>query len=255
MIRTTRLASLALLASLFVATPALAQDEGGLPPIASSATSPIAFDRNASGNVLLYRRVSDWEKRQIEKRGGLFVTPGSGESFVSTSRPYVDQLGARHPKDYANLMVLEVDPAAIPELEKIGLRASGPLLEKLYPKMPEMAKERPDAVHFKAELGALNFGLRPGSIATFNKYVKSIQVDKTARLEVPKEAKSIKQGERDKAAEARRARGLNSGVSTGPDADESDLADFRDHVARHSTSRSTRSSITARTCRSATTRS
>jgi hypothetical protein len=224
---------LALLAAALLALPTTvrAQDDGIAKPQKPAKT--VQLDHAPDGNILVYRRVSDWEMRQITKRGALFVTPGSGESFVSTSRAYVDQLGARHPKDYANLMVIEVDPKALPELEKIGLRASGSLLEQLYPNMPEMEGGRPDAVHFKAELGALNLGFRDGSVKVFNQYVRGISVDKTARLEVPKNAGSIKQGQRDKAAKERAKRGLHSGVSTGPEADESDIARFTDHVENH----------------------
>lgn len=224
------IALLVLAAAVVPARPALAQDED---PVPASSKPGIAFDRSPSGNILVYRRVSDWEMRQIKKRGGLFVTPGSGESFVSTSRAYVDQLGARHPKDYANLMVIEVDPAALPELEKIGLKASGPVTDQLYPKMPKMEAGRPDAVHFKGELGALNLGFREGSIPVFNRFVKKIAVDEDARLTVPRNAGSIKQGERDRRAALRAARGLNSQIATGPDATEADVANFAEHVARH----------------------
>jgi hypothetical protein len=219
---------------------ARAQDDGGSGSAPEVAVAPIpgapsglALDRAPNGDILVYRRVSDWERRQIKKRGGLFVTPGSGESFVSTSRAYVDQLGDRHPKDYANLMVIELDPTALAEFEKIGLRGSGVLPKQLYPKMPTMEKDRPDAIHFKAELGALNLGLRDGSVAVFNKHVTTIRVDETARLAVPKDAGSIKQAERDKRAEERAKRGLNSRLTTGPDASDADVARFTDHVEDH----------------------
>lgn len=183
---------------LIAARPALAQPrDEGLPLPVKTETKPgegtIAPRRTAEGTLVFYRRVSSWEMRKIQAKGGLFVTPGSGESFVSSSREYVDQLGARHPKDYENLMVIEVSAEAMKELEKIGLRASGPLLEKLYPNMKVMEKDRPDAVHFKAELGALNLGLRTASIEVFNKYVKSIKVQADAKLTIPPGERSIKE--------------------------------------------------------------
>jgi hypothetical protein len=163
--------------------------------LAVFATLALAGAARAQGDedvTTFYRRVSDWEKRKVLKTGELFVTPGSGETFVSTSREYVDQLGARHPKDYANLLVITVEKATLRALEKLGLRSSGGLLDRMYPDMPIMEKDRPDAVHFKAEKGALNLGLRTGSIENFNEYIKSIKVDETARLTVPKDATSIK---------------------------------------------------------------
>ncbi len=196
MIRKNLLA-LALAAFLLApaATPAWAQDTGLAPPprAPTSTSAKLGPARNAAGNLVFYRRVSNWELKQIKSRNGLFVTPGSGESFVSTSREYVDQLGARHPKDYANLVVIEVSPEAMKELEKIGLRASGPALEEAFPKMKVMEKDRPDAVHFKSELGALNLGFRKESIEVFNKYIKKINVDATAKLAFAADDRTIKE--------------------------------------------------------------
>jgi hypothetical protein len=65
--------------------------------LALLATLALAGSARAQGDedvTTFYRRVSDWEKRKVLKTGELFVTPGSGETFVSTSREYVDQLGA-----------------------------------------------------------------------------------------------------------------------------------------------------------------
>ncbi len=173
---------LAFVATIALASPALAQP--------TPRTEP---ERNANGDYIFYRRVSSWEMRKVLKNNGLFVTPGSGETFVSTSREYVDQLGARHPKDYANLLILEVKAGVMEALEKLGLRAPGSFLAKLYPNMPLMEKDRPDAVHFKAELEVLNLGLRTGSIERFNEFVRTVRVDKTATLTVPRDARSIKE--------------------------------------------------------------
>lgn len=193
---------LAVFTALALATPALAQ------PTPSSEPA-----KNANGDYVFYRRVSRWEMGKVLKNNGLFVTPGSGESFVSTSREYVDQLGARHPKDYAHLLVIEVKAGVMEALEKLGLRAPGSFLEKLYPDMKLMEKNRPDAVHFKAELDVLNLGLRTGSIERFNEYVRTIRVDKTATLAIPTDSKSIKENLR-RGVERGKTPGVTSVLTT-----------------------------------------
>src|SRR4051812_27732393 len=74
--------------------PALAQPDSrdGLPP----PPKPVAKGKDdkpaprleptkdADGNLIFYRRVSSWELKKLLSKGGLFVTPGSGESFIST---------------------------------------------------------------------------------------------------------------------------------------------------------------------------
>lgn len=187
----------AFFAALLLAGPALAQP-----------TPRTAPEETADGTVIFYRRVSAWEKKNVLKKGGLFVTPGSGETFVSTSREYVDQLGARHPKDYAHLLVIECEKGVMAALEALGLRAPGSFMKKLYPDMGEMTKDRPDAVHFKAELDVLNLGLRTGSIDRFNEYVKTIKVDESAKLTVPKDSKSIKENIRERGFQRSRTSGL-----------------------------------------------
>ncbi|MEZ0228791.1 MAG: hypothetical protein ACAI25_09215 [Planctomycetota bacterium] len=190
---------LAVFTAFLLATPALAQPN----PQPAPRSEP---ERNANGDFIFYRRVSNWEMRNVLKKNGLFLTPGSGETFISTSREYVDQLGARHPKDYANLLILEVQVGVMEALEKLGLRSPGNFLAKLYPNMPAMEKDRPDAVHFKAEMEVLNLGLRTGSIDRFNEFLRTIRVDKTATLTVPKDTRSIKE---------RYRRGVERGTTTG----------------------------------------
>lgn len=128
----------------------------------------------ADGNLVVWRRVSAWEAGRIAKLKKLFLPPGTGESFVSTSREYVDQLAERHPKAYERTIRIELAPEAWAALVAIGRRAPDPALKKLFPAMREMSKDQPGAIHFKAELGVVNLGMREGSIETFNGFIRKI---------------------------------------------------------------------------------
>jgi hypothetical protein len=127
-----------------------------------------------NGNLIVWRAVSDAELADIQRTGGLSLKNGVGESFVSSSRDYVQQLAARQPNLYPHLLQIELAPDALSQLEQIGVRAPSSQLAAAYPNMPPVAKGMVDAVHFKAELGTLNLGLRSGSVKTFNGLVKSV---------------------------------------------------------------------------------
>ena len=186
MIQRSLLALTLLLACL--AGPVLADPPGDGLPTPGAVTPKTTPTILPNGNIVVYRRVSAWELWQTSRRGNkLFMTPGTGEKFVSLSREYVDNLGARHPKDYEHLMEIELKPNALEVLSKIGLRAEGPLLAKLFPKMGVMVSGRPSAVHFKSELGVVNIGLREGSLPVFNDLVVEIRTVKEARFKITKE--------------------------------------------------------------------
>ena len=187
MIQRSLLALTLLLACL--AGPVLADPPGDGLPTPGAVTPKTTPTILPNGNIVVYRRVSAWELWQTSRRGNkLFMTPGTGEKFVSLSREYVDNLGARHPKDYEHLMEIELKPNALEVLSKIGLRAEGPLLAKLFPRMGVMSSGKPNAVHFKSELGVLNIGLRDGSLPVFNDLVVEIRTVKEARFKITKEA-------------------------------------------------------------------
>ena len=102
----------------------------------------------------------------MARSGGLSVR---GESFVAQDLDYVQQLAARHPSLYETITRFEMQPGTADALIGAGARGPGRLLEDAgFGGLPWIQKGMTDAVHIKAELGAVTYGLRPGSAGIFN---------------------------------------------------------------------------------------
>lgn len=92
-----------------------------------------------------------------------------GESFVTQDLGYVQQLAARHPDLYETIVRFDMAPGTREALLSAGARSPGRLLEQAgLGHLPLIQKGMPDVVHIKGELGAINYGLRPGSADIFN---------------------------------------------------------------------------------------
>lgn len=96
------------------------------------------------------------------------LTP-RGESFVTQDLGYVQQLAARHPDLYENIVRFDMAPGTRQALIDAGARSPGRLLEEAgLGHLPLIQKGMQNAVHIKGELGAINYGLRSGSAEIFN---------------------------------------------------------------------------------------
>ncbi len=92
-----------------------------------------------------------------------------GESFVTQELRYVQQLAARHPDLYERIVRFEMAPGTRQTLMDAGARSPGRALEEAgLGHLPLIQKGMSNVVHVKGELGAINYGLRSGSVDIFN---------------------------------------------------------------------------------------
>lgn len=125
---------------------------------------------------IFYRGMSNAELKGLESEGRLSVR---GESFVTQSRAYVEQLPARHPELYQNIVGFEMAPGTQEALVAAGARGPGLLLEEAgLGALPWIQRGMIDAVHIKAELGAITYGLRSGSADIFNSRIVSFSSER-----------------------------------------------------------------------------
>jgi hypothetical protein len=118
-----------------------------------------------------YRGMSNAELEGLRQTGALSVR---GESFVTQDISYVQQLAARYPDLYESIVHFQMAPGTREALIGAGARSSGRLLdEQGLGSLPTIAKGMGDAVHIKAELGSITYGLRPGSVHVFNSRILS----------------------------------------------------------------------------------
>lgn len=121
-----------------------------------------------------YRGMSNVELEGLRQTGALSVR---GESFVTQNISYVQQLAARHPDLYESIVHFQMAPGTREALIEAGARSSGRLLEQQgLGSLPMIAKGMGDAVHIKAELGSVTYGLRPGSVHIFNSRIQTFGV-------------------------------------------------------------------------------
>jgi RHS repeat-associated protein len=115
---------------------------------------------------VFYRGMSNAEHDALKAAGGLAPR---GESFVTQRLTYVQQLAARHPELYEKIVQFEMQPGTRDALIAAGARSPGKALEEAgLGRLPLIERGMKDVVHVKGELGAVNYGLRSGSVDIFN---------------------------------------------------------------------------------------
>jgi ElaB/YqjD/DUF883 family membrane-anchored ribosome-binding protein len=138
---------------------------------AESAGARAATEGAEDASETFYRGMSNAEYAGLESSGGLSVR---GESFVTQELGYVQQLAARHPNLYETIVKFEVRSGTRQTLIDAGARSPGRAVDDAgLGHLPLIQKGMKDVVHVKGELGAINFGLRPGSADIFNSRIIS----------------------------------------------------------------------------------
>ncbi len=128
--------------------------------------TPALSSRLGGATETFYRGMSNAELAGLSRTGALSVR---GESFVTQNLPYVEQLAARHPNLYQTIVRFEMQPGTQQALVSAGARSPGRLLvDEGLGHLPMISRGMPNVVHVKAELDAINYGLRPGSAEIFN---------------------------------------------------------------------------------------
>jgi hypothetical protein len=123
---------------------------------------------------VFYRGMGEDELTSVMRNRG--ITP-RGENFVTQDRAYIDQLSARHPGTYDNVVRFETRPGTRDALiesggtSRSGLVDNDPQLSDL----PRIERGNPGQVHIKGEGQSINFGLRRDSADIFNTRIQGIR--------------------------------------------------------------------------------
>jgi len=125
------------------------------------------------GTETFYRGMSNAEYQGVQNSGGLSPR---GESFVTQSLGYVQQLAARYPDLYQTIVRFDMAPGTVEALLAAGARGAGKLLDDSgLGNMQTIGKGMADVVHVKAERGAVTYGLRSGSADIFNSRILDME--------------------------------------------------------------------------------
>jgi RHS repeat-associated protein len=137
----------------------------------TSLIDPMGTKPQGSGDdeEIFYRGMSNAEYQNLSETGGLF--PKYGESFVTRELAYIQQLAKRHPGKYQRIVEFRMKPGTEDALLRAGSRDEPPpmlLRQAGLDRLPVLRRGDQAAVHVKAELGYLTYGLRRGSVKIFN---------------------------------------------------------------------------------------
>ena len=149
---------------------------GNMPPTSNGGACEDdgeAAGNAAGGTETFYRGMSNAEYEGLQNSGGL--SP-QGESFVTQSLGFIQQLAARHPELYQTIIRFDMAPGTRDALLEAGARSKGNLLDEMgFGDMPAIGKGMIDVVHIKAERGAVTYGLRQGSADIFNSRILGLE--------------------------------------------------------------------------------
>lgn len=134
---------------------------------------------------VFYRAMSDAELKAVMKDCKLSNRPESEskchEAFVTQRKDYSQKLQARHPDKYPNLVEFccQRGTRAAMENPAISAASNSAAASRMFPTHSRTIKGLTNIIHLKFEQvasradQALNYGLRRGSIGTFNDRIKS----------------------------------------------------------------------------------
>ncbi|CAA9517595.1 MAG: hypothetical protein AVDCRST_MAG67-3157 [uncultured Solirubrobacteraceae bacterium] len=123
---------------------------------------------------VFYRGMSENEMASVIRNRG--ITP-RGENFVTQDRAYIEQLAARHPGDYDNIVRFETRPGTRGALIESGGTSRSGLVDNdpQLADLPRIERGNTEQVHIKGEGQSINFGLRRDSADIFNTRVQGIR--------------------------------------------------------------------------------
>jgi hypothetical protein len=103
------------------------------------------------------------------------ITP-RGENFVTQDRAYIEQLAARHPGTYDNIVRIETRPGTRDALIDSGATSRSAAVDGNpdFDGLPRVPKGSPDVVHIKGEGSSINYGLRRNTADIFNDRIQHI---------------------------------------------------------------------------------
>ncbi len=136
----------------------------------------LSDSENEGENEIFYRAMSNEEYSGLGSNGEIAIR--QTENFVSQSPEYVIQLAARYPHLYQKLVVYVMESGTKNALALNGAVSNG--AENLDPTLAGLRniasypRQYPNVVHIKGETGgAINYGLRTGTVHIFNNRIKS----------------------------------------------------------------------------------
>ena len=104
------------------------------------------------------------------------ITP-RGENFVTQDRAYIEQLAARRPGEFDNVVRFEVRPGTTKAMQDAGATSRSNLVDSTerLRDLPRIERGQTDVIHIKGEGTAINYGLREDSADVFNDRIQGIR--------------------------------------------------------------------------------
>jgi hypothetical protein len=104
------------------------------------------------------------------------ITP-RGENFITQDVGYIDQLAARHPGLYDNIVRFEVKPGTTQAMHDVGATSRSNLVDtnEALRDLPRIKSGQTDVIHIKGEDQSINYGLRSDSADVFNNRIQGIR--------------------------------------------------------------------------------
>jgi RHS repeat-associated protein len=104
------------------------------------------------------------------------ITP-RGENFITKDVGYINQLAARDPGVYDDLVRFEVKPGTTQAMQDVGATSRSNLVDNnpALRDLPRIQRGQTDVIHIKGEGTSINYGLREHSAHVFNDRIQGIR--------------------------------------------------------------------------------
>ena len=142
--------------------------------VVGGATGGVGWRLGRNEPEVYYRGMSPEELASVRSVRG--VTP-RGENFVTQDRAYIEQLAARHPGTYDNIVRFEVRPGTTDAMVDAGATSRSGLIDSnpRYADLPRIGRGDTTHIHIKGEGTSVNYGLRRDSADIFNSGIQGIR--------------------------------------------------------------------------------
>jgi hypothetical protein len=142
--------------------------------VVGGATGGVGWRLGRNEPEVYYRGMSPEELASVRSVKG--ITP-RGENFVTQDRAYIEQLAARHPGTYDNIVRFEMRPGTTDAMVDAGATSRSGLIDSnpRYADLPRIGRGDTTHIHIKGEGSSVNYGLRSGSADVFNTNIQGIR--------------------------------------------------------------------------------
>ena len=127
--------------------------------VVGGATGGVGWRLGRNEPEVYYRGMGPDELAGVRSNVG--ITP-RGENFVTQDRAYIEQLAARHPGTYDNIVRFEMRPGTTDAMIDAGATSRSGIVDSnpRFADLPRMTRGMRDHIHIKGEDESINYGLR-----------------------------------------------------------------------------------------------